>query len=929
MTGRIRSRRRKQRKPPHKFRILQSLLLHLLLISPVAPSNRITVFFWVSASSPITAFTPQEKIPPSVRFSEQFRHSIAPTEDTFALDIQANNTTATRNVTLREKSNIDIIPAEICPIDTTTVNYEITNTNALTADVETLNATTPTSTTLKTYILDASIMLQTNNTKINSLNNDRPSIFNTGALGADEQSVDKTNFKKYTPVTQTNYRDSIDIQSITTKTTFLTSLATTGSNYTVGVDVLLVKSSKSLLTDTKAKYLHNTSTPNRYVTATLAGNLSLMPVNKSFAQTTLKSSLDTANSSIQVSSTLLSILKYPSNNSNYIFADDSLSMSENLTQGPTVEQARSLMALETFRRSNHSWKWMRASKSPTSCSHRCGEDTSYPCSCDEKCVVHKTCCHDLVATCPDVYSLALVKFRHLLSASVRCDTMTSVLMVQSCPKTKEDMNPIQKTFVNNKHSQNGYKGKEIMFDILSNAPIIDYDTGIIFSNASTYECNQQNKSVDFSQTLSASTKTWVIQIGIFPNSGFKTNNQQKLDVSRYSYTPPESPLITSASLCYTRDTLSCISQLFAEFGVEETFCYTSVSEYYKVRENMSNLPRQYDLIADHICDFCLSEYQKDPRNGDRFHVAGLRVLMSMSTRPGYAVYHVPKDLRTYTQPVPWSSWTCKISDQMDLEASKSCRVLQCDRRFFLTKGGLCRKGAIAEFSVQEEVLFKGKVCRIDPQAFARATQCHTKTFKLVATSKPYRYYKVYNQRARMNATAVRVEMFFDTPNYEDHLMDLGRGYDTFYATMLVFAQKHCLSKEEKGKNMSTTHDTLFGPLIEKTFDTSRKTIADRGDIFLYAKDLKQKKMYERFFFKVCLQTGSINKNLADDALSCNFNSDFYPQNEEIRINELVTTVEDSPCVEEVDVLKSDALCFSLSIIFPCFSIMTTSLIAQV
>ncbi|GFR77028.1 hypothetical protein ElyMa_003958200 [Elysia marginata] len=919
MKGRIRSRR-KQRKSHLKFQILRSLLWHLLLLSSVAPSDRVTGLYFVAASSPITASTPQENKPPRVRFSEKF----APTEDTIALNIQANNTTATRNVNLRDKSDIDILPAEVFPIDTTTVNADFTDTNTLATDLETLNTTAATSKLPKTDTFAASIILQTNKTKISSLHKSRPSVFKTGALAADQQSVDTTNLYKDTPVTQTTDRDSVDIQSITEKIPFSTSLATTPSNYTVGADLLHVNSSKSLLPDTMARHLHNISTRNSTVSATLAGNLSTMPVNKSFTQTTVKStetSLDPTNSSIQVSSTLLSMFKYPSNNSNYVFVDNGLSMSKNLPQGPTAKQTKSLLAFETFRRYNLSLEEIRASKSPTSCSNRCGEDTSYPCSCDEKCVVHKTCCHDLVVTCPDVYSLAMVKFRHLLSASVRCDTMTSVLMVQSCPKIKDNGNPIQKTLINNKHSQNNYSGEKIMFDILSNVPIIDYDTGIIFSNASIYECNQQTKSFNFSQTLAASTNNWVIQIGISPKAGYITNNQQKLDLSTYSYIPPESPLITSASLCYTQDTLSCISELFAEFSIQETLCNTSVSQYYKTRGTISS---HYDRIAEHICDLCLFKYQKSAGLEDRFYLSGFRVMMSMSTSPGYAVYRVPTDFRRYTQPVPWLSWTCKISDQMDLEASKSCRVLQCDPRFLLTEGGLCRKGALAEFSVQEEVLFKGKICRINPHAFARAAQCYTKTFQLKATAKPYRHYKVYNQRARINATVVRAEMFFDTPTFEDQIMAFGRSYDTFYASMLVFAQKYCLSKEEKAKHRSTTHDNLFGPSIKKTFRTSRNTNADRGEIFLYAKDFKLSQMYERFFFKVCLQTGSVIEELEDGALGCNFNSEALPIGQEITINDLVATVEDSRCVQ-VDVLKSDAVRVSLSLIVSCFSVMTTSL----
>ncbi|GFS09009.1 hypothetical protein ElyMa_001287700 [Elysia marginata] len=970
--GRVHSRR-KQRKTHLKFRILQSLLLHILLISTVAPSKRVTTLVFVSASSPIVALIPQETIPPSVKLSEKFRESSTHTEDTLALDIQANKTTVQRNVDLQSTANIDILSTEVSPKDTTTnlntdipnidalavevsttvntdipnidalavdvqttLNTDIPNIDALAVDVQVVNTTTALNSSIlktpKTNTLAAGILLHTDNTKITSFKNSTSSFFNTGALVADKQSLDRTNLNKGTPPTHITYRDSIHIQSRTSNNTSHTGSTTTPSKYTVGADLLFVDSSKNLTNGTLAKYLHYISTPRSVVTATLAGNQNVMHGEKNFAQTNLITeeliSLNTTNRLVKTSS------QYLSNNSNHVFAVDSLSMPKNVTQDSTVKQMKSLLGFKTLRRSNLSLQdedseRIRARKSPMSCSQRCGEDASYPCSCNERCVVHKTCCRDLATTCPDVYSLALVKFRHLLSVAVGCDTMTSVLMVQSCPKIKGDRNPKQKTLINNKNSQNVYNGKEIMSNILSNAPVTDYESGIIYKNSSIYECNQQNKFAGISQTSAVSTKAWVIQVGIFQENRYRMNHEQQLDMSTYSYIPPASPLLTSASLCYTQETLSCISKFFAAFSVQETFCNTSVSDYYKLRKNMLSIPREYELIADHICDVCLSSYQNAPGLGDRHFLYGFRVLMSMSRIPGYAVFDVPEDLRGdgFKQPVPWWSWTCEISDRMDLESSKSCRVSQCDPRFFLTKDGLCRMGVIAEFSVQEKVLFKGKTCRIDPHAFARATECLTKIYKLVATAKPYRNFQIYNHRAGTNVTVVRAEMYFDTPTFEDQFMALIMDYNTFYAAMLVFAQNHCLFKEERARKMSTTHDSSFGPLLNRTFGTSRVTTAATGDIFSYAQYLKMTEMSKRFFLKICLQTGSINEDLDDDALSCNFDTDFFSLDDKQTMNELVSKVEDSQCVEaEAGHSKSDAVRAFLSPTVHCLSVKAVLLI---
>ena len=80
----------------------------------------------------------------------------------------------------------------------------------------------------------------------------------------------------------------------------------------------------------------------------------------------------------------------------------------------------------------------RISNYSVSCEQRCGESTNYPCSCDKKCLVHKTCCEDMAHACPALFRLAVTKFDWLLSAAVRCDAITSVFTVESCPQRSSE-----------------------------------------------------------------------------------------------------------------------------------------------------------------------------------------------------------------------------------------------------------------------------------------------------------------------------------------------------------------------------------------------------------------------------------------------------------------------------------------------------------
>ncbi|GFS08381.1 hypothetical protein ElyMa_003012600 [Elysia marginata] len=154
-----------------------------------------------------------------------------------------------------------------------------------------------------------------------------------------------------------------------------------------------------------------------------------------------------------------------------------------------------------------------------------------------------------------------------------------------------------------------------------------------------------------------------------------------LDMQKYFCVPPETPSIASKSLCYFEEALLSIANLFANFKVQEPFWTTSVSEYDK---DMALMPEYHENYLDYICSNCLSIHQNTVGFRDRLFLSGLRVLMSVSETPGYAVYDLPKDLRRHRQPVPWWSWTCRFSEQMNLEDPSSRWMLQYDTRFILT-----------------------------------------------------------------------------------------------------------------------------------------------------------------------------------------------------------------------------------------------------
>ena len=515
---------------------------------------------------------------------------------------------------------------------------------------------------------------------------------------------------------------------------------------------------------------------------------------------------------------------------------------------------------------------MNISRYPISCKERCGEDISFPCSCNEKCVVYRTCCEDLPETCTELYTNALAKFRTLLSASIRCDAMTMVFAVDSCqPISSENVNPL-KTDARISHTIQSPKEDNTektfsMSDILLNAPVTDYKTGIIYANVTIYECNKRKNYLNSTQTSVYTPVAWQAQIG---KSVKIANIAQKLDFSAYSYIPPDFHPTTAGSLCYNQMALTCISELSTELVIQQPTCNVSVSEYYDIRHDLLSLIK-YDLSwAQHdICAVCLALYQSSTYKGNRFFPSGFRVLTSLDENPVDIVFEFQKDSSSFRKPIPWWSWTCKIPDQTSAGADRECRVLQCDERFLLTPDGLCRKAIEAELAIQEEIMFKGKNCQINPNAFAEIIKCYLLAIsKVTASSKAFRSYQTHMARGNITLITIRMEMYIDAEDYDIKLFDLYQMYETFFPTLSFFVQHYCSLENDvhpqnnSGKNLSSQRTSDISSLRKP----KREITSSFNNNNIETKDISID-----FSYSFCFQIHIIDTSL-DDAIVCDWSN---------------------------------------------------------
>ena len=517
-----------------------------------------------------------------------------------------------------------------------------------------------------------------------------------------------------------------------------------------------------------------------------------------------------------------------------------------------------------------------------SCKQRCGEDISFPCSCNEKCVVYKTCCEDLRETCSELYTNALAKFATLVSASIRCDPMSMVFTVDTCPPvSSEKVNPLKTDasfsqtvsstipFSQSTKNDNSKKMFSVL-EILVNAPVTDYETGIIFANITIYECNKRENYSNSTQTWANPVGAWQAQLG---TPVTMTPAEQEMDFSAFSYVPSDSHPSTAGSLCYNQKVLFCITELSKDLEIPQPTCNLSVSEYYETRLDLVRITEFDQSWAQRdICAICLAQYQSSSDRDNRFFPSGLKVLTSLDENPVFVVFDLHKDWRQLNRPIPWWSWTCRIPDQTSTGADRECRVLQCDERFLLTPDGLCRKAMEAEFAIQQDIMFKGRICKINPNSFAEITKCYLLAIsKVTATNKPFRSYQTYMARQNITLITIRMEMYIDAEQYEDSIVDLYRMHETFFPTLSVFVQHYCslettLHHEKNSRSIlpsQITSDTNFLKKPEREKTTSFKT-----------NDIETKDISVDFFYSYCFQIRNIDTSL-HDTIGCDWSSELY------------------------------------------------------
>ena len=554
-----------------------------------------------------------------------------------------------------------------------------------------------------------------------------------------------------------------------------------------------------------------------------------------------------------------------------------------------------------------------SSNGATSCEQRCGEDTNFPCSCSEKCVVLKTCCEDIPQTCPELHGHALAKFQHLVSASVRCDEITAVILVESCPKldptcdgesSDENLTP---SFPSEKiPREDGAGGEDSLTKLLSSAPVTDYNTGIIYANASIYHCNQPANAILSGQNSTNNTGTWKAQArrSSRPHPTYNiVDINRSIDLSRYSFVPPLSHPPTAGSLCYRNWTLSCIDKSSLDQRIPQLTCNMSVTDYYRLLSGIPSVSGSIRSFDKDICASCLSSFQTTVKFRNFF--SGFRVMMSLSETPGNVVYDLQQNAQHVRPSLPWLSWTCPAQySTMNQSSAQPCKALRCSLGYHVTSGGFCRKALLSEFSIQEVILYRHKRCRIDPKAFAEVTTCCLREiFNVKVMDTPHLYYTVFEDRLKVNLTVIRMDMYADVDSFSHHWLNLLKKKEVLEPVMQLFVRLHCSRIEELigTTNTQRQQNSLTAPSQDGVNSFKSGTSGEKG---LSSVNTESTETVDSstFFFKHCLQVYDLDESLSD-SLNCHMSGESNISLNYIDMTDLDSRVRigDSGCLDGADV----------------------------
>ena len=446
-----------------------------------------------------------------------------------------------------------------------------------------------------------------------------------------------------------------------------------------------------------------------------------------------------------------------------------------------------------------------ASSSRLSCGGRCGDWSSFPCSCNDICIVHGNCCHDISDKCQHLTATAKSRFERLKGVEIECSSMTSTFMVMSCsdhsdsgasairlvhddtpgrsgsarctscftsktPQTNNTINNTLDTVVSHFTDQPGMNKKihdEIptsTSDILSlimNAPIMDFTSGIVYRSRSIAQCNG---------VLDSYILPWKVRLPVISYSLELKNIEalgELVTTKDIAYVEPHLPKnISKGSQCVINSIKHCRREWIKDNPELETLCLTGNVVYYITRK-----PLKKEYFDNMHCVLCYVGSDNHTLPVESYipwqKVVKLSVVLSLSSSGTLTLLKQKK-----TDMLNWDALTCSVNTGKG--GSGQCRTTKCTEGFEKRSDGVCRTLKKRQFAIgRDNCEFKRS------QEFEKKLlsliKCHLEaTGNAELITETSRFVNVYDTRLGIPLVKLETDVYFPYDQPSDRQYQIRR-----------------------------------------------------------------------------------------------------------------------------------------------------------
>jgi hypothetical protein len=477
----------------------------------------------------------------------------------------------------------------------------------------------------------------------------------------------------------------------------------------------------------------------------------------------------------------------------------------------------------------------------SSCRQKCGKNIGFTCSCTLHCLVHKNCCEDIYAFCPEVLEESRLRYGHMLDMKVEC-LKENVFVITDCgnprsastsdlslngitenptPATEQSLTTAQE--INENHpipqettiSQIGNREYELnindIFNAINHPYVTDTTTGFVYKNMEIFSC----AALDNSNPV-----TWEVDIAGETMNDLKSVEELLRKAKRLFFSQPES-LLTFLDMTRCR---------FESIGTcQEKYWTSDITLLYKCQQFISYVDVLELVYNNRYCKLC-NDFRADQIHAEVYGKKSNFLFSLTMTLSGQSILVTTlKNMFSVT----WDIASCQLSHSSValVDASASFCETRCIKGTVKRLSGVCESLASLLISVSDD----GYPLTVDEyKKFPEFVRCFIKMYvKLNIENDLSPTILIFDLTRNVSLYATQVFIYkTQTFNLEEVMMPM---LSLMSKTFKVFRKSQVGYLRNVWSNNSTLHylavkSKYFTQFYNLLINEPRKVIIDQEDI---------------------------------------------------------------------------------------------------